>query len=248
MNINWNSGIGEQCQSLISNRSSGFPGSSLLSGVDKLVSEALGGKLPADKIEISLGARSFSAAIGLQKGSEEAVYAAIEQKYLKVQISVSGTAPEKTASEENKKAAMSDEAEELDSMLGEWSTRKVSDRIAEFAKAVYESLLAGDGGAENQDQLEKFKKIIFDAISLGFQQGKQDAGEVSSPVAELQQRTYDLIQEKLTSYFDKRLSGLTDGQETGSTSYSMEIQFEYQSVTVESVSGKDASGNIVLPE
>jgi len=213
------------------------------------IDKANGGN-KASSLQISMEAQRVSSSILFMKDSENAVYKKFESFDLKLNISFSKNGKanysvaggdkdiKKMQANEGKKTKndkkYSDEVEKLDKMLGEWNSDKTSDRIVDFAKAMYEAMLANDGGTENNEKLEKFKNMLVDAIDQGFGEAKQELGDIPDVIAELQQKTRDLIGKKLDDYFSKRSKGLDSGDNNSSSqsseSLSIEIYYEKSSI------------------
>jgi len=216
----------------------------------------------ASSLQISLEAQRISSSILMMKGTENSVYKKFESFDLKLNISFSEDGSAKysvsdsndnykindtSKTDDNKKSnksdkKYSDEVEKLDKVLSEWSSDKTSGRIVDFAKAIYEAMLAESGGNENKEKLEKFKKMIIDAIDNGFGEAKQELGDIPDIISELQQKTRDLIGQKLDDYFSKRLKRLdSEGNNNSSqSSEKLSIEIHYEKSSIEMTSLKSA--------
>lgn len=230
----------------------------LLKKLAGTIDKANGGNR-ASSLQISMEAQKVSSSILFMKNSENAVYKRFESFDLKLNISFSKNGKanysvtdndediNKTKADDNKEAQAtdnkkakkgkkySDEVEKLDKMLGEWNSDKTSDRIVDFAKAMYEAMLANDGGTENKEKLEKFKKMLGDAIGQGFGEAKQELGPIPDVISELQQKTRDLIGQKLDDYFSKRAKSLEGSDKSGSSENyeNIEIDIHYEKMSIE---------------
>lgn len=196
----------------------------------------------AFELQISAQAKYLSSAAVFQQDSEKAVAGKLEAYSLNLNVTVKirNLALSEAAenSETDTDSKYSEEAEKLDKMLGEWSSEKVSDRIVSFASAIYEGMLIKEGGEENSEKLEKFKKMIMDAIDLGFSEANAEIGDdITDPVKEIQNKTHDLIFSKLDSFFEKRLSGEKEQTEKEVSSQYTEINISYYEEFVSATQG-----------
>lgn len=174
-------------------------------------------KQVAAKIEISTEAllmRRISQMTGqgtqVQKRIEEKVYEKVEAFFsFTVKVSEGGF--------DIDQAEKDDELDKLDSILGDWSSDKVSDRIVDFAKSVYSWY--SNLGAESKDNsatdeakasseskigpTEDFEKafgMIKNAIDAGFGSAKDELGNPGGIIGRLIGRTYQKVQDKLETW------------------------------------------------
>lgn len=197
--------------------------------------DLINGLSDKDVVEFSFEAKMLNVSILVQKGSEEKVKLNIQALKLDIAFSKRRNASyfddENTYEDIDKK--YSDEVNNLDEKLGEWSTERVSDRVVDFAKAIYEGLLMEDGDPETKEKLEKYKKLIKDAINKGFEEARQELGDIDDVLKELQQKTYDKIMKKLDDYFDKRLNDNNTEILEDDSIIQQEFNFEYTNISLE---------------
>ncbi|MDO5575779.1 MAG: DUF5610 domain-containing protein [Fibrobacter sp.] len=86
-----------------------------------------------------------------------------------------------------------------------WNAENTSQRIVDFAVSFFGSFKGSS---------EEYLETIKDAISKGFSQAKEMLGELPDSVTELTNSTYDLVMEKLDTWFAGIKSSDSGEQET----------------------------------
>jgi hypothetical protein len=103
--------------------------------------------------------------------------------------------------------------DDIDEMLGEWSSEQTAKRITSFVTGFYEHYTEKfNSGVKTIENLDGFMNFVTSAIDTGFSEANAEIGAVSEEVSGIIQRTHDKVHKNLDDFYSSAIEDITTPQ------------------------------------